>query len=159
MVWRAPPGMPEAGRIAQVVIPGRVSQFGARPAWIYLPPAYLGSPRAVLPVLVLIPGQPGGPEDWLLAGRLAGIVDAFAAAHHGLAPVVAVPDVTGSVFGNPLCMDSRLGRTETYLATEVPEWVASNLQVDPQRRAIGGFSFGGTCALQLAVRRACGVRR
>jgi hypothetical protein len=55
---------------------------------LYLPPAYLGSVRARLPVLVLIPGQPGGPEDWLLAGRLAAVMDAFAAAHDGLAPVV-----------------------------------------------------------------------
>jgi S-formylglutathione hydrolase FrmB len=104
-------------------------------------------------VLVLIPGQPGGPEDWLLAGRLARVMDAFAAAHDGLAPVVVVPDVTGSPVGNSLCMDSRLGAAETYLAEDVPAWAAANLQVDVTHLAIGGFSFGGTCALQLAVRR------
>ncbi len=101
---------------------------------------------------MLVPGQPGGPDDWLLAGRLADVADAFAAAHDGLAPVVVVPDSTGSPFGNPLCLDSRLGAAETYLADDVPEWVAAHLQVSG-RLAIGGFSFGGTCALQLAVRR------
>lgn len=152
-LWRPPPDMPDTGRIARVDIPGAESGFAARPGWVYLPPAYLGSTRARLPVLVLVPGQPGGPQDWLLAGRLAEVADRFAAAHDGLAPVVVVPDVTGSDLGNTLCLDSRLGRAETYLAVDVPAWVARHLQVDPDRRAIGGFSFGGTCALQLAVRR------
>jgi S-formylglutathione hydrolase FrmB len=151
--WHRPPDTPARGKIAKVEVPGRTSGFPARPAWIYLPPAYLSSSRPKLPMLVLIPGQPGGPKDWLLAGRLAEVADRFAAAHDGLAPVVIVPDATGSAFGNPMCLDSRLGRTETYLGTDVPEWAAANLQVDPERRAIGGFSFGGTCALQLAVRR------
>lgn len=136
-----------------MTIPGRRSHFPARPAWLYIPPAYLGSLRARLPVLVLIPGQPGGPEDWLLAGRLAAVMDAFAAAHDGLAPVVVVPDVTGSSLGNTLCVDSRLGAAETYVAEDVPGWVGGHLEVDMTQLAIGGFSFGGTCALQLALRR------
>ncbi len=151
--WHAPPGMPRTGRISTVTVPGGRSHFPARPAWLYLPPAYLGSVRARLPVLVLIPGQPGGPEDWLLAGRLAAVMDKFAAAHDGLAPVVVVPDATGSSLANTLCVDSRLGAAETYLADDVTGWVAAHLEVDTTRMAIGGFSFGGTCALQLALRR------
>ena len=151
--WHAPPGMPRTGRISTVTIPGGRSRFPARPAWLYLPPAYLGSIRAKLPVLVLIPGQPGGPQDWLLAGRLAAVMDAFAAAHDGLAPVVVVPDATGSSLGNTLCLDSRLGAAETYVADDVPAWAAGHLEVDDAHFAIGGFSFGGTCALQLALRR------
>jgi S-formylglutathione hydrolase FrmB len=151
--WHRPPDMPTTGKISKVQIPGRTSGFPARPAWIYLAPAYLSSSRPRLPVLVLIAGQPGGPEDWLLAGRLAEVADRFAAAHDGLAPVIIMPDATGSSFGNPMCLDSRLGQAESYLATDVPGWAAANLQVDPEQRAIGGFSFGGTCALQLAVRR------
>jgi S-formylglutathione hydrolase FrmB len=151
--WSPPPGMPRTGRISTEAIPGLRSHFPARPAWTYLPPAYLGTPRARLPVLVLIPGQPGGPEDWLLAGRLAPVMDAFAAAHGGLAPVVVVPDVTGSRMGNTLCLDSRLGAAETYLADDVPAWAAAHLDADTSHLAIGGFSFGGTCALQMTLRR------
>jgi S-formylglutathione hydrolase FrmB len=151
-VWHAPPGMSDSGRVSHVQIPGTRSGFPARPGWIYLPPAYLTSPRARLPVLVLIPGQPGGPEDWLLAGRLDRVMDDFAAEHDGLAPVVVVPDATGTALGNTLCMDSRLGAAETYLAADVPAWVNSALQIDSTSMAIGGFSFGGTCALQVALR-------
>lgn len=150
--WHAPLDMPRTGRISKVRLPGSRSGFPARAAWLYLPPAYLSSPRARLPVLVLVPGQPGGPEDWILAGQLATVMDRFAAVHDGLAPLVIVPDVTGSAMGNTMCLDSRLGAADTYLAFDVPAWAAANLQVDTSRMAVGGFSFGGTCALQMAVR-------
>ena len=152
-VWHSTRDMPHRGRITRVDIPGTASKFVARQGVVYLPPAYLSSTRPLLPLLVLVPGQPGGPEDWLLAGRLAAVMDKYAAAHDGLAPVVVVPDTTGSALGNPLCLDSRLGNAETYLAVDVPAWAEANLQVARVGRAIGGFSFGGTCALQLAVRR------
>lgn len=151
--WSPPAGMPRAGTVTTAVIPGTVSHFAARDAWIYLPPAYLATPRALLPVLVLFPGEPGAPEDWFYGGHLAATMDAFAAAHGGLAPVVVVADPLGSEFANPLCVDSPLGNTQTYLSVDVPGWIRANLQVDPnpQHWAVGGLSFGGTCSLQLAL--------
>lgn len=153
-LWRQPPDLPSSGVVTTVDIPGTVSGFPARPASIYLPPAYLSAQRPVLPVLVLIAGQPGAPQDWLSAGKVAVAMDHFARAHAGLAPIVVLPDATGSAFGNPLCLDSRLGMAETYLARDVPNWVSQHLQADPDRGhwVIGGFSYGGTCALQLAIR-------
>ncbi|MBO0872932.1 MAG: hypothetical protein J2P19_06025 [Pseudonocardia sp.] len=152
--WRPPPDMPRAGRVSKVAVPGVRSGFPARPASVYLPPAYLSSGRPALPVLVLIAGQPGAPQDWLTAGKVAELMDGFAAAHAGLAPIVVMPDATGSALGNPLCMDSALGNVESYLVRDVPAWARANLAVDtdPRHWAIGGFSYGGTCALQLAVR-------
>jgi S-formylglutathione hydrolase FrmB len=152
-IWRPPAGMPAAGVVTEVPIPATVSGFAARPAWLYLPPAYLARPRAQLPVLVLMSGQPGSPDDWLNGGRLADRMDAFAAAHDGLAPVVVMPDHLGDPLANPLCMDSRLGNVATYLSVDVPTWIRETLQVDPEPSgwAIGGFSNGGTCSLQMAV--------
>ncbi|WP_028924096.1 alpha/beta hydrolase [Pseudonocardia acaciae] len=152
--WRPPPDMPRGGRVSKVSIPGTRSGFAARQGSVYLPPAYLGAHRPALPVLVLIAGQPGAPQDWLTAGKVSELMDRFAAAHAGLAPIVVMPDATGSALGNPLCLDSALGNVETYLAHDVPAWVHANLTVDadPRHWAIGGFSYGGTCALQLAVR-------
>lgn len=152
-VWRPPPGMPSRGAVSETPIPGVVSGFPARPAWVYLPPAYLATPRAQLPVLVLLPGQPGAPRDWLDGGRLIETMDAYARAHAGLAPVVVVPDPLGSRLAQPLCVDGPRGRAFTYLTVDVPAWIKNSLQVDRDaaRWAVAGNSAGGTCAMQLAV--------
>jgi len=152
-VWHPPPGMPKTGAVYQVIIPGVRSGFAARPGYIYLPPAYLATPRPQLPVLVLLAGQPGGPRQWVDSGRIQAMMDTFALHHGGLAPVVIMPDDLGSNFANPLCMNSRRGNVETYLTVDVPNWVTTHLQVrSPDRGwAAGGFSEGGTCAIQLAT--------
>ncbi|GAC1489594.1 MAG: hypothetical protein NVS2B15_07440 [Pseudarthrobacter sp.] len=80
-------------------------------------------------------------------------MDAFAAAHDGLAPVVVIADLNGSDSGNTMCMDAMTARADTYLSVDVPAWIRATLHVDPDpaRWAVGGFSFGGTCALILPV--------
>lgn len=151
--WTAPAEMPEGGRILDAPIPGTASGFSARDAKVYLPPAYFTDRRPLLPVLVLMAGQPGSPDDWLTGGRLVSTMDRFAEQHKGLAPVVVVADATGSTIANPLCVDSPLGNVATYLSKDVPAWVNSTLQVDPDPKhwAVGGLSYGGTCALQMAT--------
>ncbi|MFD2415160.1 alpha/beta hydrolase [Amycolatopsis pigmentata] len=152
--WTPPATMPSHGAISQVRIPPVVSGFGARDGYVYLPPAYLTDHRPLLPVIVLLHGQPGAPVDWIEGGRLGAMMDAFAAQHHGLAPVVVDADDTGTELGNPLCLDSRLGNNESYLTVDVPNWIKATLQVDQDTRhwAVAGFSYGGTCSLQLALR-------
>jgi S-formylglutathione hydrolase FrmB len=152
--WHRPDGLADHGAVTTAEIPGAVSGFHGRPALIYLPPAYLTAPRARLPVLVLLTGQPGAPRDWFTGGQLAARMDRFAAIHDGLAPVVVVPDMLGSQLSNPLCLDSQLGNVASYVDVDVPAWIRATLHVDPDpaRWAVGGFSSGGTCALQAAVR-------
>ncbi|WP_297005526.1 alpha/beta hydrolase family protein, partial [uncultured Corynebacterium sp.] len=73
---------------------------------------------------------------------------------HGLAPVIAVVDGTGSTWNNPVCTDSPTGgNVRTYLTRDVPAWLISRLDVDPDRAdwTIGGLSYGGTCALQVVT--------
>lgn len=151
--WQAPDHLPD-GVIRKAVIPGTVSGFQSRDAYVYLPPAYLGSPRPALPVLVLFSGQPGSPADWLTGGALRSRLDRFAAEHAGVAPVAVVVDPNGSPSGNTLCLDSRIARADTFLARDVPDWINRTLDVDPDPRqwAAGGFSFGGTCAMQMLTR-------
>jgi S-formylglutathione hydrolase FrmB len=150
-VWAPTHGQQPDGRVTRAAIRGVRSGFSARAAQIYLPPAYFADPRPLLPVLVLLTGEPGDPSDWLIGGKLSATMDAFAARHAGLAPVVVVADADGARWHNPMCMDSRLGNVATYLAVDVPEWTKAHLQVDPdpQAWAIGGLSSGGTCALQI----------
>ncbi|MDQ0820312.1 S-formylglutathione hydrolase FrmB [Arthrobacter sp. V4I6] len=152
--WTAPAGLPDGGELRRASIPGTNSGFQSREAYIYLPPAYQASPRPALPVLVLFSGQPGAPADWLTGGALRSRMDRFAAAHHGVAPVVVVVDPNGSTSGNTMCLDSRIAQADTFLSQDVPAWIDRTLAVDPDRRqwAAGGFSFGGTCAVQMVTR-------
>jgi enterochelin esterase-like enzyme len=155
VTWHRPRGLPGHGRMLHTAIPAPRSGFVARPAWVYIPPAYLVADRPRLPVLVLLSGLPGSPRDWIDGGRVDQVMDGFARKHDGLAPVVVIPDDLGAQLNNPLCLNSRLGQVETYLAEDVPAWVREHLEVDEDFRhwAIGGFSHGGTCAFQLGVRR------
>ncbi|SDO12012.1 alpha/beta hydrolase [Lentzea jiangxiensis] len=150
-VWTRPEGLPDKGTVSEAEIPGA---FQARPAWVYLPPAYNTTPRPRLPVVVLMAGQPGSPRDWFDGGRILDNLDAYARQHDGLAPIVVVADQLGTSTANPLCLDSKLGRSETYLARDVPAWIRQRLTVDERREAwtVAGFSQGATCSLQLAVR-------
>jgi S-formylglutathione hydrolase FrmB len=143
-----------ASRVVTATIPGTVSGFTARPAYIYLPPAYASPQPPLLPVLVLVSGQPGGPEDWVTAGDLQSQMDAFAAANNGLAPVTVVVDPNGPNDTITMCMDSDIARADTYLSQDVPNWIQAELGVDTNHAhwAFGGFSYGGTCAIQMATR-------
>lgn len=152
--WQAPPGLPAKGQVLSVPIPGTASGLAARNAVVYLPPAYAAAERPILPVLVLVAGQPGAPDSWLRSTDLIHQLDSFAAAHQGLAPLVVIPDPNGSDNANTMCMDSALGLADTYMAVDVPAWITTHLDADsnPAHWAVGGFSFGGTCSLQMATR-------
>lgn len=142
------------GQVVTAPIPGTVSGFTARDAYIYLPPAFSSPSPPLLPVLVLVSGQPGGPQDWIEAGDLQGLLDQFAAAHAGLAPVTVVVDPNGPDDTITMCMDSDIARADTYLSQDVPNWIRAELGIDANHAhwAFGGFSYGGTCAIQMATR-------
>lgn len=151
--WRPPAGMPTHGTVGMVSIPATRSHFPARKAVVYLPPAALVADAPVLPVLVIFPGQPGAPADMLTSGRVSSTLDAYAAKHGGLAPIVVAPDQLGGPSKNPMCVNSTLGNAATYLTVDVPNWIRSHLQVasSPRYWAVGGYSEGGTCAIQFGA--------
>ena len=151
--WIPPTDMPMKGRLGTVQIPATVSHFDAREAIVYLPPAALVRNAPALPVLVMLSGQPGAPLNVVTAGGLSAILDSYAQAHDGLAPIVVLPDQLGAPERNPMCLDSPLGNSASYLTVDVPNWVHKHLRVLQDRKfwAIGGFSQGGTCAIQLGA--------
>ncbi|GAA2020676.1 hypothetical protein JL107_18855 [Nakamurella flavida] len=148
-----PADMPKEGSISAVTIPATTSGWTATDGWVYLPPAYLVANRPALPVLVLAPGQPGGSKDFIIAGQLPTLMDQYAQTHKGLAPIVVMPNSTGDPSINPICANTSLGNLDTYLSVDVPAWIDANLAVDRDRKhwAFGGFSYGGTCAIQMAT--------
>lgn len=142
------------GTVMQVKIPSPVSGFRHRQEWVWLPPAWFARPRAVLPVVLMLSGTPGRPDDWLRAGGAAQVADRWAAKSGGLAPILVFADHNGSFAGDTECVDGPRGRAETYLTEDVPRWASSTLGAssDPRRWAVLGLSEGATCALDLVLR-------
>ena len=146
--------IPTHGVVEKVSIPGIASHFNARPAQVYLPPAWFKLPHPRLPVLELLHGTPGTPEDWTRAAAADVVADDWAATHGGWAPILLLADENGSFLADTECANGIAGQAETYLAVDVPAWAVANLGADPARVAwgIGGNSEGGYCALTLALR-------
>ena len=152
--WSTPSGeRPTEGVVTDVAIPGELSHFPARTAKVYLPPAYFAEPRPELPVVVAMAGEPGSPEDWTTSLQMPQVMNSFAADNNGIAPIVVVADPIAERLGNTLCVDSPRGNADTYLAQDVPNWIDNHLQAstDHGQWAVAGYSFGGTCAVQLAL--------
>jgi S-formylglutathione hydrolase FrmB len=148
-----PGGLPRHGVVVDLDVPGTVSHFRHRPGVAYLPPAYLSSGVTGLPVLIMLTGTPGSPINWLRSGRAQATEDAYAATHHGVAPILVVVDQNGSVTGATECVDGPQGNAETYLTVDVPAFLIAtfHLSANPAGWGIVGFSEGGTCALDLVV--------
>jgi S-formylglutathione hydrolase FrmB len=143
-----------AGQVVPVNIPGTRSGFVARPAQVYLPPAWSQRPRPALPVVLLLHGEPGGPTDWTEGGGAQYTADAWAAQHGGVAPVLVMPDINGSFTGDSECVDSSVGAVETYLTVDVPAAIGQNFGTRPMGTGwvVAGLSEGGACAIMLALR-------
>lgn len=141
------------GVLVPFMIPSPVSHFQTTESQVYLPPAYFANPRPLLPVVVLMNGLPGSPSQWFEIGNAGQTLHHFERVHHGLAPVVVAINTTGNDDEDLGCFDTRKAKVQTYMDTDVPQQIQKYFQVsnDPTQWAIGGLSYGGTCALQAIV--------
>lgn len=149
--WKPPADMPETGRVGMQTIPHTISGFPSRPAGIYLPPTALVKNPPRLPLVVMMLGQPGSP----MPSFASEVLDPFARAHHGLAPIVIVADQLGNPYVDPLCLDTtRYGKAETFLTKDLPAWAETHLNITKDHRfwTVAGYSNGGECGLSLIVR-------
>lgn len=149
--WTPPADMPAKGATGTVDIPNTVSGFIARPAGLYLPPAALAKNAPLLPLVIMMMGQPGDPDP----GWQQDSLDAFASRHGGLAPIVLVADQTRDHATDPMCVDSaRYGNASTYITQDVLPWARSHLRVlrDPAHTVVAGYSNGGECAISFGAR-------
>jgi S-formylglutathione hydrolase FrmB len=96
--------------------------------------------------------SPGSTGGWFDCAGAKTTLDRFADTHGGQAPLVISADDTGSGDQDLLCTDSPPGNVDTHLSVDLPAWVASHLRADTRDRAVGGLSYGGTRACELAVR-------
>lgn len=146
--WSPPRGMPAHGTTGQLsgadAIPNSSSGFPARNAEIYYPPAALVNNPPALPFVLMMMGQPGDPT----AKNIAAVLDELASQNNGLAPIVIVADQLSDPSKDPLCLDTTLGKAESYLMKDVTRWARAHLNIlrSPTAWTIAGYSNGGQCA-------------
>jgi S-formylglutathione hydrolase FrmB len=101
----------------------------------------------------MLTGIPGAAQDWVTAGQVVPVADAWARAHHGFAPVMIFVDENGRGDHDTECVNGAQGAAASYLSVDLPGWVDHTLRIHPDPRTWGvvGFSEGGTCALGLAL--------
>jgi S-formylglutathione hydrolase FrmB len=147
---------PSEGYTVQVSIPATVSGFDAHDAFVWVPPAWIADPHRKLPVIELLAGAPGAPDNWTRAAYADRTAEQFAATHNGVAPLLVMPDSNGYHVTDSECVNNpgHAGNAETYLTVDVPRYMETkfNAAGTPGSWAIGGLSAGGMCSTMLALR-------
>lgn len=125
---------------------------------VILPKGYSTRPARRYPVLEMMTGYPGVPRSAFRAFDLRGSWSDLVDAHEIAAPIVVIPQInTPDNIVDTECVDDptgRLPKTETWLADDLPQWIAQHFPVSNQRDhwATIGYSYGGWCAAMLAMR-------
>ena len=146
----------QQGYTLSLTVPGKLSHI-SRTVYVYLPPAYFEKQYAHyrFPVIELIHGQPGEPQDWI---NVVGIqVTLNYLIRHGYAKpaVLVMPDANGGNGISLQCLNEVGGPQDlTYLAEDVPNQISHLLRVQAPGPGWGvaGFSEGGFCAANMALR-------
>ncbi|MCL6297577.1 alpha/beta hydrolase [Streptomyces kronopolitis] len=152
-----PKGAPAtAGRVESVRIVGKRTR-AVDPAYVYLPPQYFQPQyaRQRFPVVVALSGYPGG--TFLLGQhlRLPQTADGLIRAGRMQPTVIVMMRPTIAPPRDTQCVDVPGGpQAETFFARDVPDALRSHYRVghDPGGWGVMGYSSGGSCALQLAMR-------
>ena len=144
----------QSGTVEQISLAGRSSGIN-RDGLVYLPPQYF-DPRfqkVKFPVIEMFHGSPGKPDNWLNSVHVTRIVDELLASHQ-MGPAVLVMPAINQGNGVEECLNGPRAQDDTYLTTDVPADIRSKyrVSVDPAQWGLLGFSSGGYCAANLALR-------
>jgi S-formylglutathione hydrolase FrmB len=145
---------PETGRLVPVDIPDDASGFKHRREYVYLPPIWFaGSVPRPLPAVMMIAGEFSNPTNWVRTGNAVAVIDEFAKAHRGTAPLFVFVDSSGSFNNDTECVNGPRGNAADHLTKDVRPFVVSRFGAspDPSRWGVVGWSMGGTCAIDLTV--------
>lgn len=151
---RAQGAKPQRGTIVAVTIPDDASRFAHRQEYVYLPPTWYSNPQPQLPAVMMVGAEFGTPADWLKSGDARKTIDDFASQHGGNAPVLVFADVGGSFSNDTECVNGLRGNAADHLTKDIVPYVISHFGVsaDAANWGVVGYSMGGTCAVDLAVR-------
>ena len=144
------------GYILRLAVAGSRSHL-TRAVYVYLPPQYFWSSykRYRFPVIELIHGQPGEPQDWITVVGVTMTLDHLMNEDLAQPVVLVMPDANGGKDVSLQCLNQVGGPQDlTYLAEELPGQIAHIVRVQPPGPAWGlaGYSEGGFCAANMALR-------
>jgi len=145
------------GTVVKISVPGAASGIAAHAALVYLPAAY-GNPAAAgvsFPVVELLDGFPGSPWSWTGPLRVQHVLDKLIAGMQSLPFIAVMPTQNVSYPRDAECVNVVGGaQVDTYLTTDVHRALTSNFRAStsPSSWSIMGFSTGGYCAINLAMR-------
>jgi poly(3-hydroxybutyrate) depolymerase len=144
-----------SGHIGWTILPGKLSGYSRR-GLVYLPPQYGEAKYARIrfPVVELFHGTPGSPRAWLTVLRLQQVADTLLARHLIGPMVLVMPTINGPAHDFQDCVNGPRLSDETYLADDVRADVLARYRVshDPYEWGVAGYSSGGYCAANLALR-------
>jgi S-formylglutathione hydrolase FrmB len=145
----------QVGYLFQTTITGLRSHL-TRVVYIYLPPQYFQKPYAHyrFPVVELLHGSPGNPEQWISAMDVIPTYLNLLVAHPSDAAVLVMPDTDGGQQYALQCLNEPGGIQDmTFVGEDVPDYIARFVRVQPPGRAwgVGGYSEGGYCAANISL--------
>lgn len=134
---------------------GKLSHL-TRSVYVYLPPQYFQPQYAnyKFPVVELITGQPGEPQDWINVVGVTQTLDQLTSSGQGDPAVLVMPDANGGNQISLQCLNQVGGPQDlTFLGQDVPNQVGHMLRVQPPGTGWGvaGYSEGGFCAANMAL--------
>jgi pimeloyl-ACP methyl ester carboxylesterase len=145
-----------SGRLGWTDLPGKLSGYDRR-ALVYLPPQY-GQPKYAqtrFPVVELFHGTPGtSPLSWDTRLHIGQVADSLIARHLIGPMVLVMPTINGSGHNFQDCLNGPGLNDETYITKDVRADVYARYRVshDPYEWGLSGYSSGGYCAANLALR-------
>ena len=135
---------PDGGTLLSGSIP--FAHNRVNPGYVYLPPGFTETRR--YPVVYLLHGMPGSPQEYAHSLQLASWSDAQISSG-ALRPFIAVA---------PAAVTRKsaewAGPWETYLVHDVVPWVDTHLPTiaTPRGRVLAGLSAGGFGAVDIGLR-------
>ncbi len=145
----------QVGYLFQTTVTGARSHL-TRNVYVYLPPQYFQKAYAhhKFPVIELLHGSPGDPEAWVtVMGVIPTYLDLLEN-HPSDAAVLVMPDTDGGEQYSLQCLNDPGGIQDmTFVALDVPNYIARLVRVQPPGRAWGlaGYSEGGFCTANIAM--------
>jgi enterochelin esterase-like enzyme len=146
----------QQGYLVRLMVTGPRSHL-TRVVYVYLPPQYFEPAygRYRFPVIELIHGQPGEPQDWVTVVGVTRTFDTLLEDQAAQPAVLVMPDANGGRAISLQCLNQAGGPQDlTYLAVDLPTQITRILRVQPPGSAWGvaGYSEGGFCAANMALR-------